>query len=590
MTCIMHPLKSGTAAQPFHKLGFPHNNPPGGRLPRMGETGARGSVETLSAPVFRPCSWLGALIPLVILLAPDCDATAAPRPPNIVFILADDLGYGDLGCYGQKVITTPRLDQLAAEGLRFTHFYSGSTVCAPSRYVLMTGVHTGRGLIRGNGKLELREGERTIARRLHDGGYRTAVIGKWGLGHEGSTGVPLKQGFDHFFGYLDHVHAHNFYPSFLFRNDRRQPLRNVVPNEGPTGGGVASVREQYAPDLFTEEALKFLDARAKQEDQPFFLYLAYTSPHANNEAGNKGMEIPDWGPYVDKDWPEPQKGTAAMITRLDRDVGRVIDRLREHGLAENTLVLFSSDNGPHREGGRDPDFFDSNGPHRGIKRDLTDGGIRVPLIAWGPGRVPAGTTTDHVAGFVDFYATACELAGLSPPDSVQDDRPIAGGVSFAPTLLGKTHQLPAAPLYWEFYERGFSQAVRSGPHKGIRRGEGQPVEVYDVVSDPGEETNLAESRPDLARKLTGLMDSSHVPSRDWPKTKPAGKKKDNPKVGVRVRVRVNVEVDVDVAAGGDSGSAPESIESPVREGSVANAGEGYRQLWRRILDFSRGPR
>lgn len=466
---------------------------------------------------------------------------AAPRPPNIVFILADDLGYGDLGCYGQKVIATPQLDRLAAEGLRFTQFYSGSTVCAPSRYVLMTGVHTGRGHIRGNGKMELRAGETTIARRLHDRGYHTAVVGKWGLGHEGSTGVPSRQGFDHFFGYLDHVHAHNFYPTFLFRDDRREPLRNVVPNEGPTGGGVATVREQYAPDLFTDDALAYLDARAKHPDQPFFLYLAYTSPHANNEAGNKGMEIPDYGDYADKSWPDPQKGTAAMITRLDRDVGRVVDRLREQGLADNTLVLFSSDNGPHREGGRDPDFFDSNGPHRGIKRDLTDGGIRVPLIAWGPGRVPAGKTTDHIAGFVDFYATALELArgDVTDPSSPTSTKPSAatpdspdfpqpGGVSFAPTLLGRNDQKPAEPLYWEFYERGFSQAVRAGEYKAIRHADRRKLELYDVVRDPGEATDLAEERPAMARRMADLMDATHVPSPDWPQKKSAPKGKGTP--------------------------------------------------------------
>jgi arylsulfatase A-like enzyme len=478
-----------------------------------------------------PLPWVVA-ISLFWLTTPPRDAHSAPRPPNIVFILADDLGYGDLGCYGQKRIATPRLDRLAAEGLRFTNFYSGSTVCAPSRYVLMTGVHTGRGLIRGNGKLELREGERTIARRLQSAGYHTAVIGKWGLGHEGSTGVPSKQGFDHFFGYLNHVHAHNFYPTFLFRNDHRESLRNVVPNEGPTGGGVASVREQYAPDLFTEDALRYLDESAQQVDHPFFLCLAYTSPHANNEAGNKGMEIPDWGPYADKDWPEPQKGTAAMITRLDRDIGRVIDRLRERGLAENTIVLFSSDNGPHREGGRDPDFFDSNGPLRGIKRDLTDGGIRVPMIAWGPGRVPSGKTSDHVAGFVDIFATASELANHSTDAPGDDNRPAAAGVSFAPTLLGRDNQQPAEPLYWEFYERGFSQAIRVGPHKGIRRGADSVIEVYDVVSDPGEETNLAATQPELATKLTALIDAAHVPSPDWPKNPPAAKVK---KVGTGSR-------------------------------------------------------
>ena len=480
--------------------------------------------------------WLLCTAPL--LRADQPTVSTSPRPPNIVFILADDLGYGDLGCYGQKVIATPRLDRLAAEGLRFTQFYSGSTVCAPSRYVLMTGVHTGRGHIRGNGKMELRAGEMTIARRLHDRGYHTAVVGKWGLGHEGSTGVPSRQGFDHFFGYLDHIHAHNFYPTFLFRDDRREPLRNVVPHEGPSGGGVATVREQYAPDLFTADALAYLDSRAKHPEQPFFLYLAYTSPHANNEAGNKGMEIPDYGDYADKPWPDPQKGTAAMISRLDKDVGRVVDRLRERGLAEDTVVLFSSDNGPHREGGRDPDFFDSNGPHRGIKRDLTDGGIRVPLIAWGPGRVPAGKSTDHVAGFVDFFATALELAAderaasttptsAKTPSAEPDTSgfPPPGGVSFAPTLLGRSDQKPAEPLYWEFYERGFSQAVRAGEYKAIRHADGRKLELYDVVRDPGEATDLADERPAIAQRMADLMDATHVPSPDWPRKMHAPKGK-----------------------------------------------------------------
>ena len=428
---------------------------------------------------------------------------AAPRP-NVVFILADDLGYGDLGCYGQKRIRTPRLDRMAAEGLRFTNFYAGATVCAPSRCVLMTGLHTGHCYIRGNAKLNLRPEHVTVAEALHDAGYRTGLMGKWGLGHEGSTGVPTKQGFDAFFGYLDQHHAHNYYPAFLHRNEDRVRLGNEVPGTGDFGTGVATKKIDYSHDLIAEEALKFLDA---QQDQWFFLYLALTTPHANNEAKKEGMEVPDLGEYAETDWPAPQKGHAAMISRMDRDVGRVLDRLKSLGLDEKTLVLFSSDNGPHREGGNDPDFNDSNGPLRGIKRDLSEGGIRVPMIARWPGKIAPGIT-DQIGWFADLFPTLAELAGASTPENLD-------GLSLVPTLLGQSGQKQPELLYWEFYEGPGARASRSGKWKAICKPFHGEVQLYDLESDIGEERNLAADHPEIAADLKARMDREHTPSPDW---------------------------------------------------------------------------
>ena len=311
-------------------------------------------------------------------------ASAAPRKTNIVFIVADDLGYGDVGCFGQKQIQTPRLDRMAAEGVRLTDHYAGSTVCAPSRFALMTGYHLGSARVKGQNQ-RLIPSDVTVAKRLKQAGYATAMVGKWGLGEEGTSGVPLKQGFDSFFGYLNQVHAHNYWPAFLWDNDTKVKLRNEVVRSkrgyASGMGGAATKRVDYSPDLFLRETLAALD---RLKDKPFFLYLPYTIPHANNEghlAKQHGMEIPDYGIYKDKDWPEPQKGHAAMISRLDADVGRILDRLKQLGIADNTLVIFTSDNGPHREGGAKPEFFKSSGPLRGIKRDLYEGGIRVPTRA-----------------------------------------------------------------------------------------------------------------------------------------------------------------------------------------------------------------
>ena len=456
--------------------------------------------------------WFTAFATLVLGLAISTGVRAAEdtestRNPNIVFILADDLGYGDLGCYGQQQIQTPRLDRMAAEGMRFTQFYAGSTVCAPSRCVLMQGLHLGHCYIRGNAKHNLQPEHVTVAERLKDAGYTTGLFGKWGLGHEGSPGVPTKQGFDEFFGYLDQHHAHNYYPEFLMHNEQRVELKNVVPGEGDFGSGVATKKIQYSPDLIMDHALSFID---RHHDQPFFLYLAVTLPHANNEARNKGMEIPDLGIYAERDWPEPQKGLAAMITRLDSDVGRVLDRLKQHGIDERTVVMFSSDNGPHAEGGNDPQFFDSNGPLRGIKRDLYEGGIRVPMIVRWPGRVPAHAVSDHIGYFGDFLATACELAGTEP--GVEHD-----GISFVPEILGRPKdQEPHQALYWEFYERGSAQAVRMGDWKGVVKPLGSDnVELYNLAEDPGETNNVASEHPEMVARIHEAIRLSHEPSELW---------------------------------------------------------------------------
>lgn len=458
------------------------------------------------------CSWLVALCGLLgSSLWPAVQA--APRP-NIIFILADDLGYGDLGCYGQQRIRTPRIDRLAAEGLRFTQAYAGSTVCAPSRCALMTGRHMGHARVRGNAgranplAQSLRVGDVTVAGMLQGAGYTTALIGKWGLGDVGGAeaGLPRRQGFDFFFGYLNQRHAHNYYPSFLWRNEERVRLRNTVPNEDPDGAGVSDNKIEYSADLIADEALAFI---RRAQDRPFFLYFAPTIPHANNEAGPAGMEVPDLGWYRDRDWPPAQKAHAAMISRLDRDVGRILDLLRELGLDERTLVLFSSDNGPHREGGFDPAFNDSSGPLRGIKRDLYEGGIRVPFIARWPGRVPAGRVSGQVTAFWDFLPTVAELAGVANP-------PACDGISIAPTLLGRPPRRQHEFLYWEFFEGGFKQAIRAGDWKGIRLAPGRPLELYDLKTDLGETRDLAASRPEVVKRLDRLLARAREDSPDWP--------------------------------------------------------------------------
>lgn len=459
------------------------------------------------------------------------------KKPNIIFILADDLGYGDIGCFGQKLIKTPNLDRMAQEGIKLTNFYAGSTVCAPSRSVLMTGQHTGRTWVRGNagrkdmGAQTLRNQDVTVAELLKGAGYKTALIGKWGLGELNSSGHPNKQGFDYFFGYLNQRHAHNHYPEFLIRNSEIVKLRNItdpaytalrkekgLPNDG-AGWATPEGRIDYAHGLFAQEALDYI-GKAKN-DEPFFLYLAFNIPHANNEGtrgtGN-GQDVPDHGIYSDKDWPEPDKGQAAMITLMDRDIGRIITLLEQKNIADNTLIIFTSDNGPHAEGGNHPEFFKASGPLRGIKRALYEGGTRVPTIAWWPGKIPAGQVSQHPAYFGDFMATAAELSGSNTPKNTQS-------ISFLPTLFGhKKQQKKHQYLYWEFYEQGSKQAVQFGKWKAIRK----PmltgtVELYDISSDLGEDKNIANQHPALVKRAIQYMNEAH---RSDPKWKvPAPKKK-----------------------------------------------------------------
>jgi arylsulfatase A-like enzyme len=380
----------------------------------------------------------------------------------------------------------------------------------------MTGIHSGRAFIRGNGKDNLRPDDVTIAEVLKAAGYATGLFGKWGLGHEGSSGVPTRQGFDEFYGYLDQHHAHNYYPEFLMRNEERVALRNEVPGAGDFGQGVASAKVEYSHDLIANEALSFVD---RHKDAVFFLYLALTIPHANNEAGKEGMEVPELGEFAAREWPAPDKGFAAMLDRMDRDVGRLMDRLREHGIDERTIVLFTSDNGPHSEGGHDPDIFDSNGPLRGIKRDLYEGGIRVPLIARWPGVIAAGAVSDFAGGFQDFLPTLAEFAGAS-------DRVPAGidGLSFASALLQRgRQQMQHTHLYWAFYERGGAEAVRFGRWKAVVQPRHTPIELYDLESDIGERNDIADKHPDIVAEAERLLRASFTPSERWkfpPERKP----------------------------------------------------------------------
>jgi len=430
-------------------------------------------------------------------------AEGSNRPPNIIFILADDLGYGDLGCYGQQTIQTPRIDRMAAEGIRYTDAYAGSTVCAPSRCCLMTGRDTGRAFIRGNARVPLPPEDRTVAEYLKEVGYATGIVGKWGLGEPDSYGIPNRHGFDYWFGYLNQRRAHNYYIDYLWENEQKYYL------PGNEGDG----RETYSHELIVDRGLQFIRDHAHE---PFFAYFAVTLPHANNERGREtgdGMEVPDYGIYADRDWPNPQKGHAAMISLLDRDVGRILDLLAELDIDENTLVLFSSDNGPHKEGGADPAFFNSSGPLRGYKRDLYEGGIRVPTIARWPGRIEAGTDSDYPWAFWDFLPTCAELAGFEAPQGIE-------GVSVAPTLFGE-----AGPerefLYWEFQQRELKQAVRIGDMKAVRKGMTRATEVYDLREDISEANDIAADHPDVVARAEELFATWRTDSEEFPVRDPA---------------------------------------------------------------------
>jgi arylsulfatase A len=446
---------------------------------------------------------------------------AGQQKPNIIFILADDLGYGDLGCYGQQKIRTPHIDELARQGLRFTQFYAGTAVCSPSRASFLTGLHTGHTAIRGNkgvkpeGQYPLPDSTLSISRVLQKNGYITADFGKWGLGYPGSTGEPMRQGFSFFYGYNCQTLAHNYYPDHLWENEKRIDL-----------AGNKNADSIYSADLIHARAMQFLKERT--DIRPFFLFLSYTLPHAALSVPHDSV----YDYYVRKFSepartaenavhyegarfePYPHAAYAAMVGRLDKYVGELMTELDRQGIAGNTLVIFSSDNGPHREGGNDPEFFSSSGIFRGIKRDLYEGGIREPFIAAWKGKIAPGTTTEQTGAFWDLFPTFQQVAGIGPSPGLD-------GVSLLPTLLGGGRpQQQHDYLYWEFHENNGRQAVRWHQWKGIRLNVSQqkdaPVELYDLGKDPQEKNNVATRHPEIVKKIAGIMQQQHVPNKDWP--------------------------------------------------------------------------
>ncbi len=441
--------------------------------------------------------------------------------PNILLILADDLGYGDVQCYNpDSKIPTPHCNRLAKEGMFFSNFYSGSTVCAPSRSSFLTGMHTGHTPIRGNtevqpeGQFPMPDSVMTVGKAMQQAGYVTGAFGKWGLGFIGSTGEPVNQGFDEFFGYNCQRYAHRYYPAYLWHNDQKIDLPG---NDWTTTG-------DYAPDIIQEKTLAFIDENA---EKPFFLFMPIVTPHAelaapDDEILAKYKEMfPEEKPYVGakgadygpdmripgyQSQPYPHATFAAMVHRIDQYVGEVLDKLEEKGIAENTLIIFSSDNGAHQEGGADPEFFDSNGQFRGFKRDLYEGGVRAPMIAWWPKKIKAGTTTDHIAAFWDLLPTFAAVAGNTITETID-------GISFLPTLTGEGDQKEHEYLYWEFHEQGGKQAVLQGKWKAVKLEvfkSDQPIlELYDLSTDPGETKNLAAEFPEKLEELENLMNDSH---------------------------------------------------------------------------------
>ena len=445
---------------------------------------------------------------LTICIALFASVAHAADRPNIIYILLDDAGYGDLSCYGQQHFKTPHIDKLAAEGMKFTQHYSGSTVCAPTRCCLMTGVHTGHSYVRGNREVKP-EGQSpmpadivTIPRLLSDAGYKTGAFGKWGLGAPSSPSDPAEH-FDLFYGYNCQRQAHNYYPDHLWKNKQRIPL------DGKT----------YTSTLIMDEALNFV---RDNRDEQFFIYLPVTIPHA-------AMHLPEeyvkpWrerfpqfedkiGKYAGTEFRNPVAAFAGMMTVMDEGVGDLMALLKELDLDDNTLVLLSSDNGPHKEGGHQPDFFDSNGPLKGHKRDLYEGGIRAPLIARWPGHVEPGTTSEHISAHWDMLPTFCELAGTQTPPGLD-------GISMVAELTGEGSQQHHEFLYWEFYERGGKRAVRFGKWKAVQMNlkstdQQDGVELYDLSSDVGEEHNIAANYPNVVRRAQEYFASAHTPSEFW---------------------------------------------------------------------------
>lgn len=460
---------------------------------------------------------------IALLFAAGCNPSNVQQKtihetPNIIYIIADDLGYGDVGFNGQQKISTPNIDKLAENGMVFSNHYSGTTVCAPSRSSLITGLHTGHTPIRGNfeiqpeGQYPMPDSVITLFDIMKQAGYATGAFGKWGLGYPGSEGDPMNQGVDVFYGYNCQRIGHNYYPYHLWSN------ADSIPLPGNAGTG----HEQYGPELIHEQTIKFIE---DNKDAPFFLYVPTIIPHAElvvpearmekyrgkfeEENPYKGIDDgPSYklGGYMSQQY--PRAAFAAMVELLDQQVGEIVAKLEELGLAENTLIVFTSDNGPHREGGADPDFFNSNGPFSGYKRDLYEGGIHVPMVAYWPGKIQSGTT-DLISAFWDILPTFASLSGQKVEGPVD-------GISFLPTLLGETNQKKHEYLYWEFVEQGGKQAVRRGKWKALRLGvtkdRDAAIELYDLEKDPAEENNLATEYPGVVGEMKAIMEEAHVPN------------------------------------------------------------------------------
>ena len=473
---------------------------------------------------------------IILLFITGCQQKPEPKP-NIIFILADDLGYGELGCYGQELIQTPNVDKLASEGIRFTNFYSGSPVCAPSRCVLLTGLHTGHSFVRDNyemggyldeeegGQLPLPTGTQTLARILKENGYATGAIGKWGLGGPGSTGLPTRQGFDHFYGYLCQKQAHNYYPSHLWRNEEWDTLANGYFRQHQKFEGdpenLAHYDKykgtDYAQDLMAEEALQFIQ---DHQDKPFFLYLPFPVPHLALQVPDESLEMYlgkfEEEPYLGENGylphPYPKSAYAAMITRMDSHIGQIMELLKELNLDENSAVMFSSDNGATFLAQVDTELFDSHGELRGHKGNLYEGGIRVPLVVRWPGHTEQGLVSGHIGGFQDVLPTVLDIAKIETPTGLD-------GISFLPELLGKGQQ-EHEYIYWEYRSREGWQAVRKGDWKalriGVREDAAPPLELYNLAADFAEQNDVAADNPELVVEFLEIMQSARFPSEYFP--------------------------------------------------------------------------
>lgn len=472
-------------------------------------------------------------IPLLGLIVP-ISAKAQNDKPNIIYILADDLGYGDLSCFGQAHFQTPNLDKLAEDGMRFTSHYAGCSVSAPSRAVLMSGLHMGHSDIRGNyspvshtpaeaeGQLPLSKDIVTVAEILKSANYVTGAFGKWGLGYPGSEGAPNMQGFDEFFGYYCQVVAHRYYPTHLWHNQEKVRLK----------GNDWTKTETFAPDIIHKEAMEFIK---KNKDNTFFLYYPTNLPHAelivpdDDIYRNNLGKISDERPYTGKGngkenyganmvianyclQPKPRTTYASMVGRIDKYVGEICTLINELGLEENTIIIFASDNGPHPAGGADPDFFNSTGGFRGLKRDLYEGGLRTPMIVKWKGHVAPSSESHHISSFCDVKPTLADIAGVRITEECD-------GISFLPELTGKK-QKKHKYLYWEFHEGGGSQAVRMNRWKGVRLkmtdNKNAPIELYDIENDPKEQYNIADRYPKTVKKISYIMDKSHTKSKRFP--------------------------------------------------------------------------